>query len=174
MIKRLTLVLFAIFSTNVMANKQGHGSVTLNGQIIESACSILTDDIYQDIDFGAISINYLSGKSLSPIKDFSIHLVNCDLNKESGEKWIDASITFSGLLDMNVENTFLTTGSAEGVGIKIYDNEFNVAKDKEAMPAIELQDKNTTLYYKIQLVRNNKPLKAGNYKSFIRYMVSYH
>nr|WP_282565702.1 fimbrial protein [Providencia rettgeri] len=118
MIKRLTLVLFAIFSTNVMANKQGHGSVTLNGQIIESACSILTDDIYQDIDFGAISINYLSGKSLSPIKDFSIHLVNCDLNKESGEKWIDANITFSGLLDMNVENTFLTTGSAEGVGIK--------------------------------------------------------
>ncbi|HGN1934980.1 TPA: fimbrial protein [Providencia rettgeri] len=102
MIKRLTLVLFAIFSTNVMANKQGHGSVTLNGQIIESACSILTDDIYQDIDFGAISINYLSGKSLSPIKDFSIHLVNCDLNKESGEKWIDANITFSGLLDMNV------------------------------------------------------------------------
>ncbi|HBR3044856.1 TPA: type 1 fimbrial protein, partial [Klebsiella pneumoniae] len=40
-----------------MASEQGKGLVTMNGQIQESACSIHTDDIWQEIPFGVISYN---------------------------------------------------------------------------------------------------------------------
>jgi type 1 fimbria pilin len=43
--------------------RSGQGLVTMNGQIQESACSIHTDDIWQEIPFGVISYNDLDEKA---------------------------------------------------------------------------------------------------------------
>ena len=45
----LTLSLLLAISSGAVASDQGRGLVTMNGQIQESACSIHTDDIWQEI-----------------------------------------------------------------------------------------------------------------------------
>jgi type 1 fimbria pilin len=58
--------------TAVSGIRPGRGLVTMNGQIQESACSIHTDDIWQEIPFGVISYSDLNqeGKRSSNLLRF--------------------------------------------------------------------------------------------------------
>lgn len=58
----LTSSLLLGISSVAVASEQGMGLVTMNGQIQESACSIHTDDIWQEIPFGVIPIMTLTRK----------------------------------------------------------------------------------------------------------------
>nr|CAC9115545.1 Fimbria A protein precursor [Klebsiella pneumoniae] len=76
----ISSLLLGIYSVS-MASEQGKGLVTMNGQIQESACSIHTDDIWQEIPFGVISYNDLDREGKAIIKPFAVRLVNCSLGK---------------------------------------------------------------------------------------------
>lgn len=79
----LTLSLLLAISSGAVASDQGRGLVTMNGQIQESACSIHTDDIWQEIPFGVISYNDLDEEGKAIIKPFAVRLVNCSLDRKS-------------------------------------------------------------------------------------------
>jgi hypothetical protein len=68
----------------------------MNGQIQESACSIHTDDIWQEIPFGVISYNDLNQEGKAVIKPFAVRLVNCSLERSRGDLWQSVNMTFSG------------------------------------------------------------------------------
>lgn len=173
-IKPLVLIFTSLWTGQSFSKDFGHGIVHLNGQIIESACSIATDDVYQVIDLGETPISYLMRNELGKAKDFSIHLVNCVLDKESGGVWDNVSITFSGVQDNGRDDTFSVQGNAKGVGLRIYDLSSNVAKINQPMEGVELSPEQTTLNYKLRLVKNKNPMAVGNYTAFIRFMVQYH
>ena len=79
-----------------LASDQGRGLVTMNGQIQESACSIHTNDAWQEIPFGVISYNDLNEQGKAVIKPFAVRLVNCSLERSRGGLWQSVNITFSG------------------------------------------------------------------------------
>ena len=90
--RSLMLSLLLGISPLSLASDQGRGLVTMNGQIQESACSIHTDDIWQEIPFGVISYSDLNQEGKAVIKPFAVRLVNCSLERSHGGLWQNGDI----------------------------------------------------------------------------------
>ncbi|HBE7741843.1 TPA: type 1 fimbrial protein [Escherichia coli] len=165
------LFLFGGFS-DALAQDQGHGRITMNGQIIASACTIAAEDVYQSINLGELPLRTLVADGQGPLRAFSLHLIKCVLNKESGKgQWRDVLVTFDGVADGT--SLFATQGEAQGVGIRIMDSHQQIAAVGRVMNATELEPDTTTLKYQLQLVRNSAALRAGEFSSVIKFMVNY-
>ncbi|HEE0677290.1 TPA: type 1 fimbrial protein, partial [Klebsiella pneumoniae] len=130
-----------------MASEQGKGLVTMNGQIQESACSIHTDDIWQEIPFGVISYNDLDQEGKAIIKPFAVRLVNCSLERSHDVLWQSVNITFSGETDVFRRDIFKVYGDAQGLGLRIHNQVGDVAQDGIPMPAVMLRNDNNELRY---------------------------
>ena len=115
----LTLSLLLAISSGAVASDQGRGLVTMNGQIQESACSIHTDDIWQEIPFGVISYNDLDEEGKAIIKPFAVRLVNCSLERSHGDLWQSVNITFSGETEVFRRDIFKVYGNAQGLGLRL-------------------------------------------------------
>lgn len=156
-----------------MASEQGKGLVTMNGQIQESACSIHTDDIWQEIPFGVISYNDLDQVEKAIIKPFAVRLVNCSLERSHDGLWQSVNITFSGETDVFRRDIFKVYGDAQGLGLRIHNQVGDVAQDGIPMPAVMLRNDNNELRYLLSLVRGGKSLSEGDWYGIIRFMVTY-
>lgn len=154
------------------AQDQGHGRVTMSGQIIASACTIAAEDVNQSIYLGELPLRTLIADGEGPVKTFNLHLINCVLSNESEKKqWRDVLVTFDGVTDESL--LFATQGEAQGVGIRIMDSHQRMAEAGKPMDAAELEPETTTLNYQLQLVRNNQTLRSGEFSSTIKFMVYY-
>lgn len=169
----LWFLLFLLGGFNVaLAQDQGHGRVTINGQIIASACTIAAEDVYQSIYLGELPLRTLVAAGQGPLRAFNLHLIKCVLNKGVGKgQWRDVLVTFDGVADGTA--LFATQGDAQGVGIRIIDSHQQIATVGSVMSAVELEPDTTTLKYQLQLVRNNTALRAGEFSSVIKFMVHY-
>jgi type 1 fimbria pilin len=170
----LFALLMTVASTGmVFAASQGNGSATMTGQIVEAACSIATDDVWQEIKFGSIPLREFADGNAPSSKPFNIHLVNCELEKSNGGTWSGVSVTFDGnTVDSNIDQ-FATSGEGKGVGINITDENGNKAIPGKALPTVKLYENNTDLHFNVHLARNNDNLAVGDLSSFIRFMVAY-
>ena len=153
--------------------EQGRGLVTMNGQIQESACSIHTDDAWQEIPFGVISYNDLNQEGQTVIKPFAVRLVNCSLERSSGDLWQSVNVTFSGETELSRPDIFKVRGEAQGLGLRIHNQTGDVARDGVPMPAVMIQNENNELRYLLSLVRGGKSLSEGDWYGIIRFMVTY-
>lgn len=169
----LTLSLLLAISSGAVASDQGRGLVTMNGQIQESACSIHTDDIWQEIPFGVISYNDLDEEGKAIIKPFAVRLVNCSLERSHGDLWQSVNITFSGEMEVFRRDIFKVYGNAQGLGLRIHSQIGDVAQDGIPMPAVMLQNDNNELRYLLSLVRGGKSLSEVDWYGIIRFMVTY-
>ncbi|MDD9650388.1 fimbrial protein [Klebsiella pasteurii] len=169
----LTSSLLLGISSVSVASEQGKGLVTMNGQIQESACSIHTEDIWQEIPFGVISYNDLDQEGKAIIKSFAVRLVNCSLERSHGGLWQNVNITFSGETDAFRRDIFKVYGDAQGLGLRIHSQVGDVAQDGIPMPAVMLQNDNNELRYLLSLVRGGKSLSEGDWYGIIRFMVTY-
>lgn len=169
----LALSLLLGISPLSVASDHGMGLVTMNGQIQESACSIHTDDVWQEIPFGVISYNDLDQEGKAMVKPFAVRLVNCSLERSTGGLWQSVSITFGGETEMFRPDIFKVHGAAQGLGLRIHSQVGDLARADEAMPAVMLQNDNNELRYLLSLVRSGKPLSEGDWYGIIRYMVTY-
>ncbi|WP_058911437.1 fimbrial protein [Entomohabitans teleogrylli] len=156
-----------------VAEIQGLGSVTMNGQIQESACSIHTDDVWQEIPFGVISYNDLNQEGKALTKPFAVRLVNCALERSNGDLWQSVNITFGGETEVFRPDIFLVHGEAQGLGLRIHSQAGDVARAGEPMPEVRLQNENNELRYLLSVVRNGKTLTEGDWYGIIRFMVTY-
>lgn len=169
----LTSSLLLGISSVAVASEQGMGLVTMNGQIQESACSIHTDDIWQEIPFGVISYNDLDQEDKAIIKPFAVRLVNCSLERNDGSLWQSVNVTFSGETEVFRRDIFKVYGDAQGLGLRIHSQVGDVAQDGIPMPAVMLQNDNNELHYLLSLVRGGKSLSEGDWYGIIRFMVTY-
>ena len=147
----------------------------MNGTIVESACTISTDDLWQEVNFGEVPLSKVveNGEVTATIKAMIIHLVNCKLEKDKGGNWNNVSITFDGDTDSHHPDMFAMRGEGRGIGVKIKDAYGNVAVPGKVMPSLPLLEENNNLDFTIHLKRNNESQKAGSLSSYIRFMVSY-
>ncbi len=156
-----------------LASSQGMGTVTMNGQIQESACSIHTDDVWQEIPFGVISYNDINKENSAVTKPFAVRLVNCALERNSGDLWQSVNITFGGETEVFRPDIFKIHGEAQGLGLRILNQTGDIAHAGVPMPNVALQKNNNELRYLLSVVRSGKSLSEGNWYSVIRFMVTY-
>lgn len=163
---------FPVFSQTL----QGWGSVSMSGEIIDIACSIDTHSVDQTIDMGLVSASVLRQSGKAPPKPFSIELIDClaahDMTRNLPSR--SFQLVFDGATNGDY---FSVTGEAKGIQLALYDSSGElvipgrpVERDK-VYPTV---DAHAVLNYELQLVADNKPLKAGTYNTLISFRLEYY
>lgn len=171
-------VILAISVLSVMLSAAGEarsasefGRVNMQGSIIDTPCAIATDDLHQSIDMKVTTLGemFLFGRGAQ--QTFSLNLVNCDLTSHD-QKTPDRT-RFSTTFDGPSKNGLFSISGATGMGIQILDTAGNVAIPGQPLPSGSLISGTQNLEYTLRLVRNDQPLKAGNYHAILRFKVDY-
>lgn len=101
-------ILFAVSFDTVSAQQlyQGGGRVTLVGQVIDSACALDANSIYQVIEFDPLPMGQLIRLGESAPRTFTLRLVKCSLVRPDPGRpgaflpdWQHVRVTFDGQAD---------------------------------------------------------------------------
>lgn len=152
---------------------RGHGRVTMNGQIQASACSIRTDDVWQEVVFDTLSPAVMVNGGAESVREFSLHLVNCRLEKEKGGEWKSVAVTFAGEPVDGHPELFAVSGDARGMALAVSDKQGNSAQPGVAMEDIPLNEEGNALDYRLQVVPTGAVFEEGAWSGTIRFMVAY-
>lgn len=145
----------------------------MGGEIHESACSIHTDDVWQEIVFDDVTHRTLANSTVNVTKPINIRLVNCSLEKKNGDLWSNVAMTFDGTRDANSPELFSVQGSAKGVGLLIASSAGKHARPGESLPSEDLYGGDNEIKYSLNLVKNGEQLQEGDWFSVIRFIVAY-
>lgn len=149
----------------------GSGTVTMNGEIIDTACTIDMESQEQTIDMGILPTSVIHQMGMGPAHDIDIYLINCDLERaNSSGYWNSLRMTFDGPRDNRL---FSVMGDAKGIGLYMEDANQRQVVPGESLPEQEIVPPNMRLSYKLRLATNNKPVQPGNYQAMIRFKVDY-
>lgn len=153
------------------ALERGHGTVGMKGSIIDTPCAIQTKDIAQVINLTSDTTGELIHDGLGSTTSFWIHLTGCILTPQSphAKNWSGFQVTFDGISDGKL---FRVEG-ADGVGLEITDQNGQVATPGVPLPGVPLTTEAQVLEYTLHLVAVPHRLRAGNYRSTIRFKVDY-
>lgn len=173
--KALSLSVFScIFawggSPVAFAADEGHGRVNMQGAIIDTACAIAVESREQVIDMEVIPFADVLRDGHGRSKPFSIHLVNCLLERPGKADWRQFQVTFDGEHDGEYFGVY---GDAKGVALRITDEYGNHAQPGKSLPLRDLILGDHVLNYTLTLMPNQRALKAGAYFSSIRFKLDY-
>ncbi|HBC5673659.1 TPA: fimbrial protein [Citrobacter koseri] len=104
-----------LFVANAHSAIQGEaGTVEFTGQIVAPTCSVSPGSLGQTVDLGLVSAEIFNNGGKSTAKDFSIELVNCNIDTAT-----HASVLFSG--ETLTDETILKTSDSDTtkIGIEI-------------------------------------------------------
>ncbi len=153
---------------------QGQGRVVMNGQVLASACSIHTEDVWQEITFDTHSHRTVLNNGGSLEKPFSLRLVNCRLDNSEVETGADFTVTFDGKPVSENSALFSVDGNARGVALKVVDNNNNhVAVPGVEMSNIPLNEEGNQLDYRLQVVASGEDFEEGAWSGSVRFMVAW-
>lgn len=167
----LTIMGFPVFTFS--AGMQGHGRVGMNGQILASACSIHTDDVWQEVKFDMHSQQTVLNNGGLLEKPFSLRLVNCRLDNYDGEEWSSFAVTFDGEAVTGNSALFSVNGDARGVALKVMDSRGHTATPGVAMNSIPLNREDYQLDYRLQVVPSGEAFEEGTWSGAVRFMVTW-
>ncbi|MBW1214081.1 fimbrial protein [Pantoea allii] len=170
------LLTFSMMWASAQAAKwddHGHGHVHVNGQIQESACSIHTDDVWQEVTFPAFSSTSLENSGLTSQLPFSLRLVNCDLKRDRGGEWKSVSVTFDGDRVESHPELFAVTGNVQGFALTVSDESGHIAHPGEMMDEMPLNKEGTELRYRLAVVPTGDDFEEGIWSGTVRFMVTY-
>lgn len=168
------LIASFLYIANVAAaTNAGVGRVNMGGEIHESACSIHTDDVWQEIPFDDVTQRTLSNATTAVTRPVKIRLINCTLERKNGGLWSNVIMTFDGAKDDASPDLFSVNGTAEGIGLRITNTSGKITKPGESLPPEEISEGDNELTYTLNLVRNGNQVKEGDWFSVIRFVVAY-
>ncbi|ACY85088.1 minor pilin subunit PapH [Edwardsiella piscicida] len=132
------------------------------------------EDTYQAIYMGDTPVRELQDTFSGPEKKFRLRLRNCELAGSGSNIFIGSRIrvTFSGR-EGESRDKFSVIGQAQGINLQIADSSGYLAKSGEVMHPMLLNGNEQSLDYTLRLVRNGKPLQAGDYYAVLRFKVDY-
>ena len=153
-----------------LAADAGHGRVSMQGAIIDTACAIAVDSREQVIDMEVIPFADVLREGHGRSKPFSIHLINCVLPRSGQSDWRQFQVTFEGERDGDYFGVY---GEARGVALRIMDERGNPALPGQSLPLYDITPGSRMLHYTLTLMPNQRALKAGAYFSSIRFKLDY-
>ncbi|VXC36140.1 fimbrial protein [Pseudomonas sp. 8O] len=150
----------------------GRGAVSMAGSILESPCDIEVGDRDQALVMDIFPISQLAASGRGPERDFSIRLVGCYVGLDSSSSaWRRFAVTFDGQRERNY---FGVSGSSRGVALVIRDAHGAVAMPGLPLPGQDLASGKNQLDYTVAVVAGEQPLRAGDYRSAIRFKLDYY
>ncbi|PAA13002.1 fimbrial protein [Pseudomonas fragi] len=158
---------------------QGGGRVTLEGQIVDSACALDASSAYQLVEFDPLPMGQLirQGQSLPVI--FTLRLIKCSLVRPDSFRpgsylpdWQHVRVTFDGLADAS-GRLFAIGGAARGLALRIADTQGQESIPGVPMPLALLTGADQELHYTLQLVGNGRPVAVGSHRTAVRFRLEY-
>lgn len=169
----LPFILIALLPQEVQSHvpDQGHGTVGMQGSIIDTPCAIAVNDIDQAVEMGMSTTGELIHDGRGPAKVFHIHLMGCTLKPQQPHMpdWSWFQVTFDGM----PEGELFSIAGAEGIGLRITDQAGNVAKPGIPLPRAMLKPGSQVLEYSLRVVAAQHRLVAGDYRATVRFKVDY-
>ncbi|OKB66579.1 pilin [Serratia marcescens] len=166
-------LLALLAAAGVQARDQGHGRVNMEGSIIDTPCAIDVASRDQTIDMLTLPVGQIIRDGYGPTRPFSIRLVDCALTPMLPNRpdWSHFRVTFDG--PTAHDDLFSVSGQARGVGLQIADIAGAIAVPGKPMPASALQVGSMRLDYTLRLVGDHQTLRAGAYRTTIRFKLDY-
>ncbi|CAI0912349.1 Fimbria A protein precursor [Serratia entomophila] len=172
------LITLSVCST-AAAKDQGHGKVSLGGEIVETPCGIAGESLDQSVDFGLISISD-AAQGANPAligsrRTFEIKLVNCELASQVKPDFIyrAANVTFDGTADSRDPALLGVQGTARGVAIELL-TESGVPIPLGSTTADYLiVTGDNRLRFGAQLRIHSDRARAGEFSSLAKFTLSY-
>ncbi|BEN76224.1 fimbrial protein [Serratia ureilytica] len=169
-------LLVAIFTAQAMpatASVIGWGRVNMEGAIVNAACAIESASRDQTIDMTSLPVEQISRDGHGLTRPFTLKLVNCGL---SGDNYANSGRQhFRMIFDGHAEGkNFGVVGGARGVALRIADSIGREVNPGVPMSIEHTLKKDYRLNYSMQLVANNQVLRAGDYRSAIRFKLDYY
>ncbi|EMJ5851806.1 type 1 fimbrial protein [Klebsiella aerogenes] len=167
-------VFFCVIAYAKVPGAQGNGLITLNGSITETPCAIDTQSRDQSIDMGATPVSVMARDGQGEARPFHIRLVNCRLARldPSQEDWRYFQATFEGPVDRGF---FGLSGDAGGVALMLTDSSGRITHPGEPLLPGELSSvSEQTLDYTLRLVGNQQRLRAGDFRTTLRFRMNYY
>ncbi|WP_422526486.1 fimbrial protein [Serratia fonticola] len=157
------------FSVDVL----GKGRVSMEGSIVETPCAIEVGGYDQSLVMDTLPVSQLIREGRGPEKDFAIRLVDCVLVRVDATAcdWQRFQVTFDG---DNDRGHFGVNGEARGVALMIRDARGEVAAPGDALQAGAMTPGEMQLHYTLSLVGNQQTLRAGAYRTAIRFRMDYY
>lgn len=150
----------------------GRGALSMAGSILESPCDIEVGDRDQSLVMDVFPISQLAMTGRGPERDFSIRLVGCYVGLESSNSpWRRFAVTFDGQQEREY---FGVIGSAQGLALVIRDVRGATAIPGRPLPERVMAPGEKQLDYTVAVVASQQPLRAGNYRSVIRFKMDYY
>lgn len=158
--------------TPAFAASDAFGRVNMKGAIVETPCAIDVGDRDQTLLMGTVPISQILRDGRGPEKAFTIRLFDCTLAAINPQRpgWKTFQVTFDGDAD---NGHFKTLGEANGIAMMIRDGQGNIATPGAALPAGNLTPGDMHLRYTLNLVGNKENLRAGDYRTTIRFRLDY-
>lgn len=167
MMKLTQVLLFAsLFYVNTAVWAQG--TVKLMGAILESACAISPDNVYQTVELGTIPLKTLERNGISQAYPFKIKLINCLFSDDvdGGQKSME--VTFGGF-----GYGYSDALADSGFTLMVRDGNGHQITPGIPVSDIPIHKGEMILKYSIFLVANGKQVISGNYYATINILVSY-
>lgn len=174
-------ILFAVSFDTVSAEQlyQGSGRVTLAGQVIDSACALDANSLYQVIELDPLPMGQLIRLGESAPRTFTLRLVKCSLVRPDPGRpgaflpdWQHVRVTFDGQADSGGK-LFAAAGSTRGLALRITDWQGQQSVPGVPMSLISLSGGDQELRYTLQMVGNGSPMAVGSHRAAVRFRLEY-
>lgn len=175
-----SLLIIPPLCLTAFAASQWDGIVTLEGQILDSACALDTDGVYQLIEMDPVPVGRFIREGDGDPHPFSLRLVQCTLTRPDPDRpgqylpdWQHVRVTFEGLSD-RAGQSFAALGTSQGVALHITDLQGRESIPGVPMPMGPLTGEDQALHYIIQLVGNDRPMIVGAHRAAVRFRLEYY
>lgn len=164
-------MLISLLSDKVLAHQNvgKHGTIFMNGSILDAPCAIEVEDQTVKLDTGS-SAKLMHGDDGAG-HPFALHIKDCrQIPEENGQA--NASrfqVTFDG---QPVDGLF-AVGEASGIGLEIADNAGHIAVPGQPMPDETVSSDRMELDYVLRLIGDRSRLMAGGLSTAIRFKADY-
>lgn len=156
----------------VSANTTDHTRVFLDGNILDTPCSIEPGSRDQTIQMGATPVSVIARDGAGRTVPFTVQLRDCNLARVNRQlpDWQGVRVIFDGITD---GQDFLVRGTAKGVALRIFDAKGHVAVPGTPLPSLPLIVGDQALNFRMQLVSDHKSIRKGEYHAVIQFGLSY-
>ena len=151
----------------------GWGRVNMEGSILDTACAIEAGSRDQSIEMFTVPLGQIIRDGSGTGRPFTIHLINCVRTRPDPglPDWQRFRVTFDG---ESRNGLFLVHGTARGVALQITDAQGNIALPGKPLPAGDMIPGAMDLTYSLRLVGDQQVLRAGEYRSAVRFKLDYY